>query len=61
MSKHFRIQSLGEEIANAVSHGVGALLSVAGMIILIVQACKNHLGAMAVAGATLQGTHAQLG
>lgn len=56
MSKHFRIQSLGEEIANAVSHGVGAFLSIAGMIILIVQACKNHLGAMAVVSAVLYGT-----
>ena len=56
MSKHFRLQSLGEEIANAVSHGVGALLSVAGMIILIVQACINDLGAMAVVSAVLYGT-----
>ena len=28
--------SLGELIANAVSHGVGALLSIAGLVILLV-------------------------
>lgn len=32
-------QSLGEEIANAISHGVGALLSIAGTVIAIVYAC----------------------
>lgn len=56
MSKHFRIQSLGEEIANAISHGIGALLSVAGMVILIVTACKNDMGAMAVVSAVLYGS-----
>jgi len=30
--------SVGEEIANSVTHGVGALLSLAGMVILIVRA-----------------------
>jgi hemolysin III len=29
-------QSLGEEIANAITHGIGALLSIAGLVILIV-------------------------
>ena len=28
--------SLGELIANAVSHGIGVLLSIAGLVILIV-------------------------
>jgi hemolysin III len=31
-----RPYSLGEEIANSVTHGVGALLSVAGLIVLVV-------------------------
>ena len=31
-------QSLGEEIANAVSHGIGALLAVLGTVVLIVYA-----------------------
>jgi len=34
-SKHGRPYSLGEEIANAVTHGVGAALSVAALVILI--------------------------
>lgn len=31
-------QTLGEEIANSVSHGVGSLLGVAGLVILVVRA-----------------------
>ena len=31
-----RPQSLGEEIANSVSHGVGLLLALAGFVILLV-------------------------
>ncbi len=39
MSKTKRhIQSVGEEIANAISHGVGSLLSIAGTVVLIVYA-----------------------
>ena len=30
-------QSLGEEIANAVSHGVGAGLAIAGTVLLIIK------------------------
>ena len=56
MTKITRPQTLGEEIANAVSHGIGAGLSIAGMIILIVTACVNNLGAMAVVSAVLYGT-----
>lgn len=33
------IQTLGEEIGNAVSHGVGSALSIAGTAVLIVYAC----------------------
>ncbi len=33
-----RIQTLGEEIANAVSHGVGSLLAIAACVIVIVRA-----------------------
>lgn len=36
-----RPQTLGEEIANAVSHGLGALLAVAALPILVIQA-MNH-------------------
>lgn len=34
--KYTRFQSMGEEIANAVSHGVGALLGVVGIILFTV-------------------------
>ena len=38
---HTRVnnQTLGEEIANAISHGVGELLSIAGAAVAIVYAC----------------------
>ena len=35
-----RRQKLGEEILNAISHGVGALLAVAGLVLLVVRAAK---------------------
>lgn len=54
-NKEVRPQTLGEEISNAVSHGIGAGLSIAGMVILIVTACKNNLGPMAVVSACLYG------
>jgi len=38
-----RAQTLGEEIANAISHGLGALLAVAGLPILVIRAV-NHGG-----------------
>ena len=37
--KKFNNQTLGEEIANAISHGVGSLLAIAGTAVLIVHAC----------------------
>lgn len=47
-------QSLGEEIANSISHGVGALLSIAGTVIAIVYACF-HGDARSVVSASLYG------
>lgn len=38
MPRHARPQSLGEEIANSVSHGVGAVAALAGAPVLIVAA-----------------------
>lgn len=55
MSKTKRhIQSVGEEIANAISHGVGSLLSIAGTVVLIVFAALNS-DALAVVSACLYG------
>ena len=48
------IQSVGEEIANAVSHGVGSLLAIAGTAVLIVYAALNS-DALAVVSAALYG------
>ena len=50
-------QSLGEEIANAITHGIGALLSIAGLIILIVFASLKgdvwHIVSFSIFGACL--------
>ncbi|MEE4311714.1 MAG: hemolysin III family protein [candidate division KSB1 bacterium] len=37
---HGRQQSLGEEIANSITHGIGAALSIAALVILVVFASK---------------------
>ena len=49
-----RKQGLGEEIANAVSHGVGALLAIAGTVLLLVRAA-SHGSSIAVVSAALYG------
>lgn len=55
-NKIIRKQTLGEEIANAISHGVGALLAVAGLSVLVAKSCVNGLGAKACVSASLYGT-----
>ncbi|MDL2337812.1 MAG: hemolysin III family protein, partial [Pseudomonadota bacterium] len=47
-----RAQSLGEEVANAISHGAGFLLAVASLPVLVTHAMA-HGGAAAVVGASL--------
>lgn len=37
-----KIQSLGEEIANAISHGVGALLGLTGLILLLIKSSTTE-------------------
>ncbi len=49
-----RTQSLGEEIANAVSHGVGTLLAIAACVIVIVRAAINST-AIGVVSASIYG------
>ena len=50
-------ESIGEEIANAITHGVGALLSIAAIVILVVIAAIHgnawHITGFAIFGATL--------
>lgn len=49
-----RKQTLGEEIANAISHGVGTLVAIAGAVIVIVMAAINT-SAIGVVSASLYG------
>jgi len=49
-----RQQKLGEEVANAISHGVGALLAIVGTVLLLVRA-ESHGTVMAVVSAALYG------
>jgi hemolysin III len=50
-------QSTGEEIANSVTHGIGAVLSVAGLVFMVVMAALHgtawHIVGCAVYGASL--------
>ena len=55
MSNNKKPQTLGEEISNAVSHGIGALLAIAGTVILIVHAAINGNGAIPVVASSLYG------
>ncbi len=52
-----RIYSLGEEIANSVTHGIGAGLSIAGLTLLVVLAVMNgnitQIVSFSIYGATL--------
>lgn len=47
-------QSMGEEIANAISHGIGSLLAIAGTAVAIVYACL-HGDTMSIVSASLYG------
>jgi hemolysin III len=50
--KPVRMYTVGEEIANAVTHGIGALLAIAGTVLLIVKA----QGALQVVSFSIYGT-----
>ena len=45
--------SLGEEIANAITHGVGVILSIIGLVVLIVYGGGGSVIGLAVYGVTL--------
>jgi len=38
---HYRSLTLGEEIFNSITHGIGTLLSIAGLVILTIFAVKK--------------------
>lgn len=54
MIKTVKTQSLGEEIANAVSHGVGAGLSIAALVLVIVRSCVTST-AIGIVSASIYG------
>lgn len=47
--------SLSEELFNAISHGIGVLLSIAALVLTIVKSAQNH-SAIAVVSSSLYGT-----
>jgi hemolysin III len=55
--KEYRTLTLGEEIFNSITHGIGALLSIAAIVILIVFAVKKgnawHVVSFSIYGASL--------
>lgn len=57
MSDNFNFYTLGEEIANAITHGLGLLLAIAGTVVLIVMAAFTHdpykIVSVSIYGATL--------
>ncbi len=54
-NKQFNNQSMGEEIANAISHGIGALLAIAGTVVAIVYA-SVYGDTLSVVSASLYGS-----
>jgi len=52
-----RIQSIGEEIANSITHGIGTGLSIAGLVVLVVLASREgdpwKIVSYSIYGATL--------
>ena len=54
---HIQQGTVGEQIANSISHGIGALLSIAGLVILIVWAVGYgnawHIVSFSIFGSTL--------
>ena len=50
-----RPQTNGEEIFNAVTHGVGALLSTAALVLMVVSAVVNNKDCEIIAGVSIFG------
>ncbi len=55
MIKNVKTQTIGEEIANSISHGVGAGLSVAALVLLIVRAVHTS-DALGIVSASIYGS-----
>jgi len=56
-TKTYRQLSNGEEIVNAITHGIGSLLSIAALVVLIIVAQRHgdiwHLVSFSIYGSTL--------
>ncbi len=46
---------MAEEVANSVSHGLGCLFGIVGLVLLIMQAMENHAGLLTYISYTLYG------
>ncbi len=55
MQPNYQHQSLREEIANSITHGIGLLLSISGLVLLVVFACLRgdawHIVSFSIFGA----------
>lgn len=47
--------SVGEEVANSISHGLGCLFGIAGLVLLLVRAVGDNAGAMTITSYSLYG------
>ena len=47
--------SLAEEIANSISHGVGFVLGIVGLVLLLVQAVDTNASATAITSYSMYG------
>jgi hemolysin III len=56
-AKPYRKLTTGEEIANSVTHGIGALLSIAALVVLVIVAVRHgdvwHIVSFSIYGSTL--------
>ncbi|KFX06071.1 hemolysin [Pectobacterium betavasculorum] len=57
MSKNAQMSdySLAEEIANSISHGIGVIFGIVGLVLLLVQAVNNGAGSVAITSYSLYG------
>ncbi|AIA69633.1 putative membrane protein [Pectobacterium atrosepticum SCRI1043] len=57
MSKNAQMSdySLAEEIANSISHGIGVIFGIVGLVLLLVQAVNNDAGSVAITSYSLYG------
>ena len=47
--------SLAEEIANSISHGVGLVFGIVGLVLLLVQAVDTNASALPITSYSLKG------